>query len=87
MFIIYSIARYLFFVLINKTSIIVIMNCLLCLLTLEQELPNSEARLWSEHNSLLVFLVGQNPTCSGYNQRLFISKISDIIKEKTKETS
>ena len=29
--------------------------------------------------------MGQNPKCSGYNQRLFISKISDIINERTKE--
>ena len=43
--------------------------------------------IFSKHDSVLVFLMGQNPKCWGYNQRLFISKISDIIKERTKETS
>ena len=40
--------------------------------------------IFSKHNSIP--LMGQNPKCLG-NQRLFISKISDIIKERTKETS
>ena len=31
--------------------------------------------------------MGQNPKCSGYDQKLFTSKISDIIEERTKETS
>ena len=43
--------------------------------------------IFSKHNSVLVFLMGHNPKCSGYNQRLFISKMSDLIKERTKETS
>ena len=38
-------------------------------------------------NSVLASLVGQNPKCSGYNQILFISKISDVTEEKTKEAS
>ena len=29
----------------------------------------------------------RNPKCSGYNQRLFISKISDIIREITNEVN
>ena len=31
--------------------------------------------------------MGQNPKCSGYFQRLFISELSDIIKKINKETS
>ena len=73
--------------------------CLYFITKLEQEFPNSETRLFecyrqqisllfSKHNSVLVVLMGQeNSKCSGYNQRLFNNKISDIFKGRTKNTS
>ena len=39
--------------------------------------------IFSKHNSVLVFLVGQkNPKCSRYKQRLLIDKITDIIRKE-----
>ena len=51
---------------------------LVCLSAIDKKSLNIN---FSKHSSVLVFLMGQHPNCSGHNQRLFISKISDIIKE------